>query len=726
MKKKLISLVLTFIMSLGFVNVFAQNSNIDKEVINLVTTFYGDAKTTRAFAWSTTSNEYYRMAIRYAPADVDFDTNYKEVRAKNAGNPFNDKNTGIKFIKTNFKADISDLTPGTKYIYKIGDLNVDVWTKEYSFTTEGENENNFSFIAVNDPQGTEEKHYNSFKQLIDVAMSDEPDLKFILSLGDMVMQGNVEDQWEWHFDAIRKHCTSIPYMAILGNHEVYGITPSGATNFSFSGRLFRLYFNNPKNGGKAAIGELSEDDVNQEYSKNLIANIEESIYSFDYGNAHFVVLNSGSNQDPADCLRPLLTAQKEWLKNDLKNSNAKWKIVMLHQGLYPADEKNEIGQRKILESLLVDCKVDLVLHGHDHIMMRTYPMKNGQIVTKENPDEIIKGTGIIHLEPGHAGEKRNYDELKAPSYTKTFINSGPTTYSLFNVSDGKLEVITKDVTGQVIDSFKIVDAGYTESAQYTITLKTDSSNKTTSEVASGEAFKKPEDPTKAGYTFAGWYADDRFLYPYDFGTPVTKNTTLYAKWEIGESPVVEKPSEETPTDGNPFVDVKMSNWYYNAVMFAYNNNITSGVSENMFAPSDKVTRGQFMTMLCRAYGIDAKTGDNFADAGDTWYTGYLAAAKQLGISNGVGDNMFAPDKNITREEMVTLIYNYLKTTKDITAPEGNTNFADDDSISTWAKPGVIFSFENGYVNGKQDNCFAPKDLATRAELVQIFMNIFSK
>jgi len=173
-----------------------------------------------------------------------------------------------------------------------------------------------------------------------------------------------------------------------------------------------------------------------------------------------------------------------------------------------------------------------------------------------------------------------------------------------------------------------------------------------------------------------------------------------------------------------FKDVKETDWYYEAVKFAYEKGITSGVSENSFAPSDSVTRGQFITMLCRAYGINEMTGDNFADCGNTWYTGYLAAAKQLGISSGVGNNKFAPEKKITREEMVTLIYNYLKAKGEIREEYKKADFADSEAISDWAQAAVSFASGKGYVKGKENSVFDPKGNATRAELAQIFFNIF--
>ena len=183
---------------------------------------------------------------------------------------------------------------------------------------------------------------------------------------------------------------------------------------------------------------------------------------------------------------------------------------------------------------------------------------------------------------------------------------------------------------------------------------------------------------------------------------------------------------KTESSVTPFGDVKATDWYYKAVKFVYEKGITNGISKNEFAPNSKVTRGQFITMLCRAYGISEMSGENFADCGSTWYTGYLAAAKQLGISNGVGDNMFAPEREITREEMVTLIYNYLKYTGKITDEATETEFADNDKISLWAKGAVAFANGMGYVKGKGNNVFDPAGDATRAELAQIFYNIFAE
>jgi len=117
-------------------------------------------------------------------------------------------------------------------------------------------------------------------------------------------------------------------------------------------------------------------------------------------------------------------------------------------------------------------------------------------------------------------------------------------------------------------------------------------------------------------------------------------------------------------DYNPvqFVDVPEDAWYYRAVRFIAAREITEGTGDGMYDPEVPLKRADFLVLLMRAFeiGPDEHPTDNFADAGDTYYTSYLAAAKRIGISKGVGDNLFSPETEITRQEMFTMLYNTLK------------------------------------------------------------------
>jgi len=179
-----------------------------------------------------------------------------------------------------------------------------------------------------------------------------------------------------------------------------------------------------------------------------------------------------------------------------------------------------------------------------------------------------------------------------------------------------------------------------------------------------------------------------------------------------------------------FQDVARDAWYARAVSFIAARDITAGTGGGNFNPDDKLTRGQFIVMLMRAYGIEPDTNpkDNFADAGNTWYTGYLAAAKRLGISAGVGSNMFAPEKEVTRQEMFTLLYNALKAIGQLPGGDfGKTlsSFDDAGEIAPWAKEAMKLLVETGTISGRGGK-LAPADTATRAQMAQMLYSLLSK
>lgn len=182
-----------------------------------------------------------------------------------------------------------------------------------------------------------------------------------------------------------------------------------------------------------------------------------------------------------------------------------------------------------------------------------------------------------------------------------------------------------------------------------------------------------------------------------------------------------------------FKDVKKGIWYERAVNFIAAREITTGTGNGYFSPNSKLTRGQLITMLMRACGIDPDTNpkENFSDAGNTWYTGYLAVAKRLGISEGVGNNMFAPEKEITRQEMFTLLYNLLRvmkqfpeTKKSDEVSPGRTlsEFTDEGQIASWAREAMSLLVETDTISGNAGK-LAPQSTATRAEMARVLYNL---
>ncbi len=205
---------------------------------------------------------------------------------------------------------------------------------------------------------------------------------------------------------------------------------------------------------------------------------------------------------------------------------------------------------------------------------------------------------------------------------------------------------------------------------------------------------------------------------YDAATgTVTFTTTHFSNFAVAYNKVT-------------FSDVPANAWYSKAVDFIAARGITTGTGGGKYSPDAKLTRGEFIVILMRAYGIASDTNptDNFADAGNTYYTGYLAAAKRLGISRGVGNNMFEPNKAITRQEMFTLLYNALRVIGMLPEAKGGrllSSFADADSIAPWAKDAMSYLAEAGIIKGSGDR-LNPLATSTRAEMAQVIYNLLSR
>ncbi len=179
-----------------------------------------------------------------------------------------------------------------------------------------------------------------------------------------------------------------------------------------------------------------------------------------------------------------------------------------------------------------------------------------------------------------------------------------------------------------------------------------------------------------------------------------------------------------------YADVPTGSWYEKAVSFIAAREITSGTGDGKYSPNQLLTRGQLIVLLMRAYGIepDNQWTDNFSDAGNTYYTSYLAAAKRLEIAKGIGDNRFAPDNTITRQEMFTLLYNILREIERL--PQGNSNkkladFSDANEIAAWAKDSMTLLVESGKIIGN-DGKLSPTETTTRAEMAQVLYNLLSQ
>ncbi|MGM9567257.1 MAG: S-layer homology domain-containing protein [Clostridia bacterium] len=184
---------------------------------------------------------------------------------------------------------------------------------------------------------------------------------------------------------------------------------------------------------------------------------------------------------------------------------------------------------------------------------------------------------------------------------------------------------------------------------------------------------------------------------------------------------------ETKIKENPFRDVKSGDWYRDGVLFNYWNGLMNGMETTVFAPDKNTTRAQLVVILYRYSGSPAvKGGVPFTDLTADWYQNAVVWAYQNGIVKGTSDDTFSPDAMITREQMVTIFYRYCDEYKgmDVSSVTSVSSFPDAVEISPYAMKPFQWAVKQGYIGGTTDGgriILAPKGSATRAQIAAVMM-----
>ena len=221
--------------------------------------------------------------------------------------------------------------------------------------------------------------------------------------------------------------------------------------------------------------------------------------------------------------------------------------------------------------------------------------------------------------------------------------------------------------------------------------------------------------TRQGYTFAGWYADEALT---DKVTSVTLNSnqTVYAKW-----------TEKTPEKpALPFTDVTKGDWFYDAVQYVYDKGMMNGVDGGRFAPNATTSRAMIVTILYRLENEPAVSGKSpFTDvAAGQWYTNAVAWAAANGIVTGTTDTTFAPNGNITREQMAAILYRYASYKGlDVSRQADLSGYADANAISAYAKQAMAWANGQGLITGVTATTLRPDGNAVRAQAATILMRL---
>lgn len=224
---------------------------------------------------------------------------------------------------------ISNLVPGNLYHYEVI-AGVDTFRGSFRAAPE-EDVSSVKFFVYGDTRSYPETHNRVARGINELYEADSSFHTLVISVGDLVSNGDSEDYWDEQFfnpsyPDIIKMLGHLPYQACMGNHEKNGV-------------LFEKYFPYPFVGGR--------------------------YWSFDYGPAHFVILDQYTGYDPG-------SVQYEWLVNDLASTGKKWKFIVLHEPGYTAGGKhpNNVMVQNYIHPLCTEYGVSIVFAGHNHFYSR--------------------------------------------------------------------------------------------------------------------------------------------------------------------------------------------------------------------------------------------------------------------------------------------------------------------------------------------------------------------
>lgn len=359
-------------------NVRALSGDLDAQYVRQIITT--DPATSRRIMWET-MNDLKSPAVEYRPAGAG-DAAIRQVAA--ADETFTDDD----HTSHQYGAMLDDLTPGTSYEYRVrSDKAASDW---HALNTPARDTDTFRALIFPDSQSND---YSDWENMAQAAWQSHGADLFI-NMGDLVDNGEDRSQWQAWFDAVHGMIDTIPFAPIMGNHETY--------NRQWKVRLPEAY--------------LNYFDVPANHSPQF----ERYYYSFDYGNVHFIVLNS-QWEETDEFKSGLRDEQIPWLRQDVANTDKKWKVVLIHRDvlqyrIHNRPERKEgisdIGE--LFMPLFDELGIDIVFTAHLH----TYRDRGHLYNLHPSPD----GRGPLYILTGVAGNVRYpglwidhaYDKYVAP------------------------------------------------------------------------------------------------------------------------------------------------------------------------------------------------------------------------------------------------------------------------------------------------------------------------
>ena len=202
----------------------------------------------------------------------------------------------------------------------------------------------------------------------------------------------------------------------------------------------------------------------------------------------------------------------------------------------------------------------------------------------------------------------------------------------------------------------------------------------------------------------------------------------YLASDVAEFAYTITASHEDNCPSADYTDVDTGAWYHEAIDFAIENDLMNGVGDNIFNPDGNLSRAMMVRILWNMEDQPTNVSGSYSDVvAGAWYEKAVLWATANNIVNGYPDGSFGPDNSITRQEMAAILYRYAQFKEyDMTAEDDLTRFPDGDETAEWAETFVRWAVAEGLLNGGDDGTLDPAGTATRAEVAQIFMNYCEK
>lgn len=637
----------------------------------------GADQTQMNFAWySKTGNVAFRVA-----ADKEMSQSVQQVTVQGTEGP-KDK-AGTQYYSC--KATASNLTPGT-YYYQIGD------GEPVAFEVQ-DSSDGFSFIYVGDPQigssnelkGTDTEEFyaaqsasvcnDSFNwnNTLEKAVAQAPDASFVLSAGDQIQTNKkkapnkdaTNSEIEYAGYLCPEVLDSLPVATTVGNHD------ADNPNYTY-------HFNTANNSELGSNGIVGGD------------------YSYTYGNALFIMLNTQDTN---------VAEHKQFIEQAVAACpDAKWRIVTLHQDIYGSAEHSNEPEITNLRYQLVpyfeENDIDVVLTGHDHAYSRSQILKGG-VKTTEYTDDAFDEMLEKDMDAGENPETR----FVAPE------NIIPTTTEP-----------AEQAYLQYLDA--VMDKEAVEETDGSVAVNPEGILYMTANSSSGSKYYDLV-PRMQSYIANRWQEDVPTYSVIDIDadsfTINTYRTDTDEKIDDTFT-IVKNEQEEVEL---PFTDVSKDAWYYDAVAQAYQDKLFVGTSTTTFSPEETMSRGMFVQVLYNMNGQPKVEGTMpFTDVkkGD-WYYDAVLWAYQNKVTAGVSDTKFAPMHDVTREQTAVLLEkNTAANGKDTSARGDLSKYSDADSISTWAKDAVAWAVANKIMVGTDTGKLLPGSNASRAQAAQVMVS----